>query len=158
MLVLQCKLSGTPYGIPVEWIQEVIPDVNLEPQPGTTGNVAGLLNYRGQIVPVIDLSYLLHGVAVERRLSTRIIVVQASGAGSAQSFLVGLRAEAVTETCQLNEAMLQSQGIRMTELPALCEVALHNGELLQMIQPRRLLTETLATELLFSESAADGLL
>ena len=82
MLVLQFYLGDVMYVIKCERVREVAPMVALKKMPHAPDCVAGLFNYRGMIVPVIDLRQLIHGVPCQLRLSTRIILVDAfSGTG-----------------------------------------------------------------------------
>ena len=51
------------------------PSVELRPIPHAPSFLAGLLGYRGKVVPVIDLGSLLCSVPCRDCLSTRIILV-----------------------------------------------------------------------------------
>ena len=52
-----------------------MPNVNLRPIPHAPAFLSGLLGYRGNVVPVIDLGSLLGSLPCRDRLSTRIILV-----------------------------------------------------------------------------------
>ena len=58
--------------------------------------VAGVFNYRGSIVPVIDLCHLIQGTPCRLRFSTRIIMVNHTTKDGMHC--LGLMAERVTET------------------------------------------------------------
>ena len=49
--------------------------VTRKPCPRAPQGVAGLFDYRGKRVPVIDLSLLTLGKPAQQRLSTRIVLV-----------------------------------------------------------------------------------
>ena len=59
--------------------------------------VGGVFNYRGSIVPVIDLCHLIQGTACRARFSTRIMIVNYPIKDGSHRYL-GLMAERVTET------------------------------------------------------------
>ena len=73
MLFLQC--GAERFALPATAVAEVVPAVPLyRPAAGADPALAGLLRYRGAIVPVLAL-----GVPGEPRLSGRIVVVEAAG-------------------------------------------------------------------------------
>ncbi len=43
------------YGLPIERVQEVLNGVPVEPVPGTSTVVVGVINLRGSVVTVLDL-------------------------------------------------------------------------------------------------------
>src|SRR5688572_10408556 len=78
--VLHLRVGDERYALPTASVVEVVPAVPLRPVPGTPEAVAGLLAYRGQVVPVVDLPRLLGRGAAPVRLSTRIAVCDRDGA------------------------------------------------------------------------------
>lgn len=78
-------------------IIEVVPLVTLRKIPFSEEYVAGLMNYRGRPVPVIDLCYLTGGRPCAAKYSTRIILVSYP-VENKQDAILGLIAEEVTET------------------------------------------------------------
>ena len=59
MLLLLFHLGSELYAIESSQVIEIIPTVNLRPLHHVPDYVAGLFNYRGKFIPVIDLSQLL---------------------------------------------------------------------------------------------------
>ena len=79
------------------------PDATLNTNvPAAPPGVAGLMNYRGEPVPIIDLSQLCCGRPACRLLSTRILLVRAPTPPDRRSepsiSWIGLIAERATET------------------------------------------------------------
>ena len=102
MLALCLSIRDELYAIPARDVVEVVPQVLLRSLPGAPGYVAGLLAYRGALLPVVDLSRRLIDVAALSRLSTRIVVVKrASGAEPSR---YGLLVERVADIRRLPEA------------------------------------------------------
>jgi len=96
-LSLLLSVGKQRYAVPCLRVKEVIPDVDLEPEPRAPPWLAGLFNYRGAITPVIDLCQLVSDLPCADRLSSRIVVFDHTGAdGRTRS--AGLLAERVTET------------------------------------------------------------
>ena len=65
--------------------------------PRLRAYVAGVFRYRGQLVPVLDLCWLMHGQPCPARLSTRIVLVH-SPDENGLSHILGLMVERVTDT------------------------------------------------------------
>lgn len=97
MLVLLFELGTDRYALDVSRVLEVLPLVELR-RPQALGGVAGVFDFRGVPVPVIDLAQLTLGRPSEQRMSTRIIVVRDSDGD--ESRLLGLIAERATETAR----------------------------------------------------------
>ena len=57
--VCTCWVGGQLFGVPVDWVQEVLREQTLTPVPRAPGSVMGLINLRGQIVTAIDLRQCL---------------------------------------------------------------------------------------------------
>jgi chemotaxis-related protein WspB len=100
MLYLLFELGGDRYALDVWHVVEVLPQVESKTLLGAPAGVAGLMNYRGKPVPLLDLTQLTLGRPCARRMSTRIIVTN-SFETVGEMHLVGLLAERVTETIRL---------------------------------------------------------
>ena len=99
MLMLICQIKSHWYALEATHVVEVIPRVPLRQVPNTPPYIAGLLNYRGTIVPIIDLSILIENETPSQPyLSTRIIMIRYQVAGHQAWQSLGLIAEQVTET------------------------------------------------------------
>jgi chemotaxis-related protein WspB len=75
MLFLLMQLGGTRYALDVHQIAEVLPLVALNAVPRAPKGIAGVVDYGGTPVPVIDLSQLLANRSAHRRLNTRLVIV-----------------------------------------------------------------------------------
>ena len=105
MLVLIVPGRRGPYAVASARVVEVVPRVEPRgPCPTPRRYLAGLLRYRGRVVPVIDLG-LLDG---RRRLprtgsSTRIILVDGGVHGGNGLGFLGLIAERVNDVRRVDE-------------------------------------------------------
>jgi chemotaxis-related protein WspB len=95
MLLLVLKVGGDRYALDVRQIVEVLPMVSVSPIPLAREDVAGVIEYRGAQVPVVDMSQWLCRRPSPRRLSTRMILVHHPDSSDR---LVGLIVEKTTET------------------------------------------------------------
>jgi len=132
MLTLLFYLGDSAYAITCERIREIVPMMALKRAPHAPEWFGGFFNYRGDIVPVIDLRRLIQGHPCELRLSTRIILVDYYGRRKTPS-LLGLIAERVTETVRRLETAAASPPIRFKETPYLGAVMIEDKTLIQRI-------------------------
>ncbi|MBU0734595.1 MAG: chemotaxis protein CheW [Proteobacteria bacterium] len=132
MLALLFYLGDTMYTMKCEKVREVAPMVKLKQVPHTPDYFAGLFNYRGVIVPVIDLRRLIQGQPCQMRLSTRIILVDYVR-DDHTPYILGLMAERVTEAVRKSENAFVSPGLSMQEAPFLGGFVMENKEMIQYI-------------------------
>lgn len=97
MLMLLFHAGSNLYALDSSQVVEVLPMVVLRKIHHVPDYVAGVFNYRGSIVPVIDLCHLIQGTACRARFSTRIMIVNYPIKDGSRRYL-GLMAERVTET------------------------------------------------------------
>ena len=99
MQAITFYIEDKSYAIKSSDIVEIIPLVELQNLPQSAPFVSGVFDYRGELVPVIDLSSLISGTVSSKRISTRIILVSIPDSeGSPQ--LTGVIAEKVTRTIE----------------------------------------------------------
>ena len=75
MLLLLFETSDGRYALDSQHIVEIIPLLLPKKIPGAPGYVSGIINYRGQPVPVFDLCALAGGAPCRLYYSSRIILV-----------------------------------------------------------------------------------
>jgi chemotaxis-related protein WspB len=138
MMVLMFRVAGVVYGVAVKRVIEVVPRVALRGVPHAPDYLAGLLRYRGGVVPVVDLGLLMGGVACLEQLDTRIILVEAGRRGGG---LVGLVAERVDDFRPIDESRRAVAGLEIGGAPYLGAVFETDDGLLQLIEPDRVLGE-----------------
>ena len=66
------------FGIEVSCVQEVIKFDRLSPAPGALEIIEGVIDLRGDIIPVIDLRKLLKMATGESNEGTKILIVEVS--------------------------------------------------------------------------------
>ncbi len=152
MLFILFRLGNERYALEAAHVVEVIPRLPLRPQPGTPDFVAGLLNFRGKVVPVLDLGTLTLGVACPVQLSTRIILIDYT-LESGIKRLLGLIAEAVTDA--VKKEPHDFVAVTTGQAPHLGNIALDSGGMVQCIIPERLLPPEVE-RLLFEEIQSSG--
>jgi chemotaxis-related protein WspB len=146
MLVLPIRLDADRYAIDSARVVEIIPTVPLRHVPHAPVTIAGLLNYRSRIIPVLDLRQLIAGSPCPAAFSTRIIVVEFTTDG--QPRLIGLRAEQVTEAVRREPEDFARSGLHLDQAPYLGGVAIDEHGMLQMLLIDELLHDPAVRELI----------
>jgi purine-binding chemotaxis protein CheW len=77
--LLLFRLDGRTCAIATSCVVEVLAAVAVRPLPGQPGYIAGVIDVRGEIVPVLDLRVRFGGTARPMELSDRFIIVRARG-------------------------------------------------------------------------------
>ena len=151
-IVFRCgELS---FALEVRALAEIVPAVSLRTLPHAPNWVAGLLNLRGQTLPVIDLCELLTGRAARRVLSTRVMIVFYPSHEKPEH-LLGLMAESVTEIQRIEDSAVRPSGLATPEAPYLGGVITKGNNSLQIVKPSELLPAEVR-ERLFTEAKAAG--
>ena len=83
------RLAGSRYVIDMAMVAEVVPRTGVTRVPGTPPWLTGVANWRGRILPVVDIRSLLGVLVSPLPSSARLLVLAGSGC------TVGLIAEAV---------------------------------------------------------------
>jgi chemotaxis-related protein WspB len=146
MLYLMMQIEGTRYALDIRRVAEVLPLVALQGLPRAPHGVAGIIDYGGEPVPVVDLSVLLAGRPAHRRFNTRIVVVRCASGGDSR--LLALIAERATETMRREPSDFREPGVKALAPPAIWPVALDPEGPVYCMEVDSLLPEALAGSLL----------
>jgi chemotaxis-related protein WspB len=136
MLHLLVRLANDAYAIDAGRVRRIVPFARLKPLPCDLRELAGVLNFHGAAVPVLDLTLLLSGARSREQLATRIVVadVELPGAGPR---LLGLLTEGAASVARLDG--FQPTGIRPDGRPWLGPVTEYDGAFVQRIEVGSLL-------------------
>jgi chemotaxis-related protein WspB len=113
-LLLMFHISGKKYAIDATSVEEIIPLVRIESIAESSDSIIGYINYRGTMIPVIDLALQLTGEPSRKLLSTRIIVINSDFFDNGNT-LIGMIAEKVTETKHIDESDIKYPMIEESE-------------------------------------------
>jgi purine-binding chemotaxis protein CheW len=94
LTLLVLSIAGQRYGIELDSVREVVPMRGITPVPGTPVHFPGVVNYRGDIVAVLDLRSLW-SLSVPETGGERIVVVET------EDMALGLIAETVLGVAQV---------------------------------------------------------
>jgi chemotaxis-related protein WspB len=155
LLFLVFHVDHDRYAIEAEGVIEILPLVRVKQIPVTPSGVAGLLEYRGDPVPVIDLCQLMLDRPSRRCHSTRIVVVRYPDAEGAIHPLA-LIAEKATTTLRRDRADFVGSGVASDDAAYLGPVVSDEQGLVQWIEVRKLLRGPVRDALFRRASAGEG--
>jgi purine-binding chemotaxis protein CheW len=78
------RLGSENYAVPVWRVKEIIRPIDTFPVPGMTGPVDGVINLRGEIIPVVNIHNVLDVAGDDETADDRkrrIIILDAAGGG-----------------------------------------------------------------------------
>ncbi len=116
MLYAQFFVDEDRYVISAKDIVEIVPVVPLKKVPMLPDYAAGLMNYHGRQIPVIDLCHLLLSRACRKKLSTRIILVTKER-NTGNSMILGFMVEKATEMIIFDESLYNPPAMRNPDAP-----------------------------------------
>ena len=152
MLFLLFQLDKDRYAIEASRVVEVVPYVTLKKLPQAPPGVAGIFNYRGRPVPVVDLGAPTRGRPARELIRTRILVVHYPHDPGPHR-LLGLVAEHATELLRKEPGEFTDPGVTIGAAPYLGPVVMDGTHPVQLIHEERLLTEPVRKSL-FEEPLA----
>jgi len=155
MLFLVFRLGSDRYAIEATQVVEVLPLVNWKCVPRAPAGVAGIIDYHGAPVPLIDLTQMALGKPSRKWMSTRIIVVNYRRDSSDQTHVLGLMAEQAIETIRRAEEEFENSGLTVTESPYLGSVTTDPAGTIQRIEIKDLLSEGVRSRLFLGQSGRE---
>lgn len=102
---LTFRIAGEAYGVAIDRVQEIRSWEAPTRVPNAPNYVAGLINLRGLIVPVIDLRLRFGLKPLPYTDTTVVIVVKTQSLG--RSRMVSLAVDAVSDVCRFPESLLR---------------------------------------------------
>lgn len=153
MLFLVFHAGKDRYALDTGQIEQVLPFLEAKALPGAPAGVAGVINYRGMPVPLIDLSLLATGQPAAAVMSTRVILARYQGRDGGDHRLA-LSAERVVATIERDAADFVATGVEAGTPAYLGPVAPDPDGLIQWIRVEALLPDDLRAVLFRAGGAA----
>jgi chemotaxis-related protein WspB len=141
------------YAIESDRVVEVVPVVEVRELPKCPAWVCGLMNYRGTLVPLVDMAMLIADRPAVRCRATRIVVIRLDDMDGEMLGLLVENLESV-EHCAF-ESTQAHPGLKVPDAPYLGAVALAADGAIQLVDVESLL-DAEHRALLFSRATAEG--
>ncbi len=94
-------LASEEFACNIADVREVLKMISITPLPRSINFVEGVINLRGEVIPVIDLRMRFNLPSVERTDESRIIIVEV------EERMVGLTVDSVSEVIRLSNQQIQ---------------------------------------------------
>jgi chemotaxis-related protein WspB len=146
VLLLLFETMDGRYAMDSVHIVEVIPLLQPKKIPGAPGYVAGIINYRGTPVPVLDLCSLEGGNPCRKYYSTRIILVRYQVENRQK--LVGLMVERATDVVSCHETDVRSSGVLLEKRGGGAKSEPGQEEIVQLFDVQRMLPADIVGDIL----------
>jgi purine-binding chemotaxis protein CheW len=100
--VVSFKLDNEEYGIQINQVKEIINLSEITPLPDVNSTIEGVINLRGEIIPIINLKKRLGSINVGYSPEARIIVIEVD------KQLLGLKVDEAVEVLHLDIKDIQN--------------------------------------------------
>jgi chemotaxis-related protein WspB len=146
VMFLLFQLGKDRYALSIHDIVEVLPLVHWKTLPGAENGIAGVFNYHGAPVPLIDLEQLAFSRPSRKHVSTRIVVINSpDSSGTARP--LGLIAEKTTAILRRDENDFVDSGVAVPDSPYLGSVTTDALGIIQRVSVRQLLPDAVLDKL-----------
>lgn len=128
VVLLVFRVDGREQALPVEHVVEVVRMVAATPLPEAPAWVVGVIDFRGRVIPLIDVRRRLGALPREPDLATPIVVVRVGEVAA------GLVVDEVVEVLALPDEAVDPPA----SATAVCRVARSGDRLILVLDPQRL--------------------
>lgn len=146
MLLILFKINDHFFGIDADQIVSIVPCIDLKPIAGVPNFVAGLFDFRGSLVPVIDVKMLTVNSPCQRHLSTRITLIRYE-TRFYEKFIIGIMAENMTDIIEVDEKDLKEIPLNTNQQFELGKIVENEGRIIQCVEFHKMISEELEKEL-----------
>ncbi len=99
--LISFAMSDEDYGVNIQTVKEVIRNRDINRLPKAPAFVKGVINLRGDVIPIIDLRKRFGMEQVEYNEMTRVIVVEVEGRS------IGMVVDSVSHVIRLEEGQIE---------------------------------------------------
>ena len=131
-------LAAEAYGVDIGAVREIIRMQDITKVPGAPALVEGIINLRGNVIPVVDLRKRFGLSVSERNRDNRILVVDIGGHD------IGVVVDAVTEVLRISSDSVEPPSAVITTADSvyLLGIVKLEGRLVILLDLEKVLTES----------------
>lgn len=141
-LYVVCSAGQKKFGIDCHEVKEVISYMNVMPLAGMPDGVTGVITYRNNLLPLIDLNLIIEGLPSRNLMSTRILIIHFG------ERLLALLAEEVLDTIRITHNELKSTGLKTKRSDYLAEISDTSLGIVQIVRVKGLLPKKLVDQIM----------
>ncbi len=131
---LRLGLGDDTYGVPIDWVREIVRYVELTRIADVPEFVAGTINFRGEILPVIDGRARFGLPSRPPRRGTAIVLLRVG------RIEAGLVVDGVRDVAHVASGTLQTPGGPLSTAHGVAALTAVEGEIVQLLDISRLLS------------------
>lgn len=146
MLYLLFYIKNEKFIIEGNKLIEIIPNLKLKPVIKAPDYVTGMLNYRGEVIPIIDINKLCTGNFAASNLSSRIVIIKYNSILNNEEKL-GILVEKATETISFNESELETAAIKINNASYFGKIKKNENEIIQLLEVENILPQEIRNSL-----------
>ena len=137
------KVGAEEFAVDIMLVKEVVMMRDITPVPETLAFVEGVMNLRGNLVPVLDLRKRLRARRVLSSPEQRILIARCNGK------LIGLIVDGTSEVVRISRDMIEPAPDIIRELDAeyIAGIINLNERFITLMDLERALTDEIASEL-----------
>jgi len=99
------ELSDRLFGLSIFEVQEILEDAEITPVPTTPHFLRGVINLRGNIVPIVDIREILHLPVKPPSRESRIMILDMA----VKKVRIGIFVDAIREVTHITKQSIQSE-------------------------------------------------
>ena len=130
------KIGNEQYGIDIKYVDNIIHMSSITRVPKVASYIKGVINVRGEVIPVMNIRTKMCLPEEEYTKSTRIVIVK-----SEQHGFVGLIVDAVREVVTLEVDSIEKMSYDRTGDMFVTGVGKHMGSLISLLDLNEVLAE-----------------
>ena len=131
------KVGEEQYGIDIKYVDNIIHMTSITRVPKVAHYVKGVINVRGEVIPVMDIRLKMGLMEAAHTKETRIVIVN-----SEQQGFVGLIVDVVKEVVTLDVGNIEKMSYdRMGKDMFITGVGKHQGALISLLDLNEVLAE-----------------
>jgi purine-binding chemotaxis protein CheW len=105
---LTFKMANDEYGVEILAVQEIHGWVEPRPMPGTPEYIKGVIDWRGAVVPLVDLRIRFNYSNITYDNTTVVIVLKSFSSNLNKEFLIAVTVDAVSDVHDIAEASMKA--------------------------------------------------
>ena len=133
-------ISGQTFGVEVSYVREILDHIEISRIPNIRPDIEGIIDVRGESVPIMDIGSRLGMQNLESGADTRIIVFEIRTSETAQP--IGILADRVRDVTQIPATEIEPPPDAVGDISSgnvLAGLARHSGLLIALLDIRSIL-------------------
>lgn len=130
-------MAGEIYGIDIKYVDNIVRMQHITRVPNVPAHIKGVINLRGEVIPVFSLRIKMGLEEIEEKKSFRIIILKVDGD------LVGIIVDEVREVVRLDNELIEKPYYDSNELSQnlLCGIGKDGDRLISLLDINEVLSD-----------------